>query len=249
MQARWGTRARITIMPLWLASTLAGCVTVEFDRMTGTAFPPAQNVNGQTVTLESIYRQVGIILTVEVDETNIAPLPSSDICVSAAELSSLEAGHRHLPLFPSAICPFAFCNTYHLYGVVVNHGYELLGACPPGFVLGVMWESHTRSAFALFYKDTPLPTDDAAFLRTTAHEIGHAFNLHHSDGNGTSIMTQTDDLTGEPVWDLSDHEREHLQDHPARCKFPGAIGGAPFTWVAPVHSWPHEEDLQIVDCE
>lgn len=234
---------------LLIACSATGCVELEFDRMAGTAFPPSQMVNGQTVTLETIYDQAGVRLTVEEDETNIAELPSVDPCINDAELSSLENGHRHVSLFPSSACPFVFCNTYHLYGVVVNHAYELLGACVPGFIAGVMWDHHTRSAFAIFYEGTSLPTNPAHFLRTTAHEIGHAFNLHHSDGNGTSIMTQTDDLTGDPVYQFSDHSLDHLQNHPGTCKYPGAIGGAPFTWVVAEHSWAHEEDLQITECQ
>jgi hypothetical protein len=232
------------------AFSVTGCVELEFDRMVGTAFPPAHMVNGQAVTLESIYNEAGIRLSVEEDETNIAQLPSVDSCINEAELSSLEYEHRHLSLFPSSACPFAFCNTYHLYGVVVNHGFELLGACVPGFVLGVMWETHTRSAFAIFYEDTDLATNPGEFLRTTAHEIGHAFNLHHSDGDGTSIMTQTSQLTDEPVYQFSDRSLDHLQNHPGTCKYPGAIGGVPFLGVTAEHAaLPHEEGLTIFECE
>lgn len=118
---------------LLIACSATGCVELEFDRrVAGTAFPPSQMVSGQTVTLETIYKQAGITLTVEEDETNIAELQSVDPCISDAELSSLENGHRHLSLFPSSACPLALCNTYHLDGVVVNHAYELLGACVPG---------------------------------------------------------------------------------------------------------------------
>lgn len=161
-----------TVTLFILACLTTGCVELEFDRMSGTAFPPAQMVNGQTVTLESIYNnQPGIRLTVAEDETNIAELPSPDPCINDAELSSIENGHRHLTLFPSSPCPFTFCNTYHLYGVVVNHAYELLGACVPGFIAGVMWDHHTRAAFAIFYEGTSLPTNPGNFLRTTAHEL------------------------------------------------------------------------------
>jgi hypothetical protein len=114
-----------------------------------------------------------------------------------------------------------------------------------------MWQGHTRSAFAIFYRTNTIQTSGAEYLRTTAHEIGHAFNLHHSDGDGTSIMTQTDDLEGEPVFAFSDQSREHLENHPAQCKFPGAVGGAPFTWVINEHAtWFHpDEVLTVTNCE
>ncbi len=234
-----------------LSCLLVSCVALEFDRMAGTAFPPAQMVNGQPVTLETIYNETGIRLDVEQDETAIQPLniPEED-CISDAELTTLENGHRHLSLFPTSICPFLFCNTYHLYGAVVNHYGELLDTCIPEFILGKMWQGHTRSAFAIFYQMNTIQTNGAEYLRTTAHEVGHAFNLHHSDGDGTSIMTQTDDLVGEPVFAFSNQSREHLQNHPAQCKFPGAVGGAPFTWVINEHAaWFEHDDVTITTCE
>ena len=218
--------------------------------MTGTAFPPEQAVNGQTVTLESIFNEVGIRLQVDEDETTIAPLSiPEDDCISDAELTTLENGHRQLSLFPTSLCPFLFCNTYHLYGIVVNHYGEVLDACSPGFILGKIWQTHTRSAFAIFYKVNSIQTDGAGYLRTTAHEIGHTFNLHHSDGDGTTIMTQTDDVAENWVYQFSAQSQDHLQNHPAQCKFPGAIGGAPFLWVTEEHAaWPHVEELTTTNC-
>jgi hypothetical protein len=235
-----------------LGSLLASCVSLEFDRMSGTAFPTPQTIDGQLVSLATIYDEAGIKLNVQEDETTIQPLNiATDDCISDAELTTLEDGHRHLSLFPSAVCPFQFCNTYHLYGVVVNHYGELLDACIPEFILGKMWQGHTRSAFAIFYRMNTIQTSGPEYLRTTAHEIGHAFNLHHSDGDGTSIMTQSDDLVGTPVYRFSDQSRDHLENHPHQCKYPGAVGGAPFTWVINDHAvWPHpSETLTITTCE
>ena len=64
-------------------------------------------------------------------------------------------------------------------------------------------------------------------------------------------MTQSDDLTGDPVYRFSEQSREHLANHPGQCKFPGAIGAAPFTWVANDHAaWAHPlEELTITDCQ
>jgi hypothetical protein len=235
-----------------MACLLASCVSLEFDRMTGTAFPAQQMVNGQPVTLQTIYNGAGIQLDVQEDDTAIDPLNiAENDCISDAELTTLENGHRHLSLFPTSVCPFQFCNTYHLYGVVVNHYGELLDACIPEFILGKMWQGHTRSAFAIYYKASTIQNNGPEYLRTTAHEIGHAFNLHHSDGDGTSIMTQTDDLEGDPVFAFSNQSRDHLENHPAQCKFPGAVGGAPFTWVIDEHAaWFHPDDvLTVTTCE
>ncbi len=235
-----------------LSLLLVSCVSLEFDRMTGTAFPPQHTVNGQPVTLESIFDDAGVSLTVEEDETGIQPLNiAQDDCISDAELSALENNHRHLSLFPASACPFAFCNTYHLYGVVVNHYGEVLDACIPEFILGKMWQGHTRSAFAIFYRMNTIQSGGPEYLRTTAHEIGHAFNLHHSDGDGTSIMTQSDDLEGDPVYRFSEQSRDHLADHPGQCKYPGAVGAAPFTWVVNDHAaWAHPlEELTITECQ
>ncbi len=246
------TRLLRTLFVPILSCLLVSCVSLEFDRMTGTTFPPQHMVNGQPVTLSTIYNDAGIKLTVEEDETTIQPLNiAEDDCISDAELATLEDGHRHLSNFPTAACPFQFCNTYHLYGAVVDHYGEVLDACVPEFILGKMWQGHTRSAFAIFYRMNTIQTSGPEYLRTTAHEIGHAFNLHHSDGDGTSIMTQSDDLVGAPVYGFSDQSRDHLENHPAQCKFPGAIGGAPFTWVINDHAaWAHPlEELTITNCE
>lgn len=235
---------------LGVSSLLASCAAFEFDRMTGTAFPTQQMINGQAVSLASIYDDAGINVDVQEDETGIQPLISEDDCISDAELSALENGHRHLSLFPSSLCPFQFCNTYHLYGVVVDHHGEFLDVCVPGFILGKMWQGHTRSAFAIYYAMETIQTNGPEYLRTTAHEVGHAFNLHHSDGDGTSIMTQSDDLIGDAVFRFSDQSKDHLANHPAQCKYPGAVGGAPFTWVINDHAvWPHTEELTVTTCE
>ncbi|BCA56457.1 hypothetical protein W02_35970 [Nitrospira sp. KM1] len=237
---------------LLMSCLLVSCVALEFDRMSGTSFPPSHMVNGQSVTLRTIYDEAGIKLDVQEDETNIQPLNiAQNDCISDAELDTLESSHRQLSIFPTSICPFDFCNTYHLYGVVVNHYGEVLDACLPEFVLGKMWDGHTRSAFAIFYRMATIQSNGPEYLRTTAHEMGHAFNLHHSDGDGTSIMTQTDDLEGTAVFRFSDQSRDHLMNHPARCKFPGALGGAPFTWVIDAHAvWPHPlEELTVTDCD
>ena len=35
----------------------------------------------------------------------------------------------------------------------------------------------------MFYRNTAVSTNPAKYLRSAAHEIGHAYNLHHEDGD------------------------------------------------------------------
>jgi hypothetical protein len=102
------SRLAHTLFISLLSSLLVSCVSLEFDRMTGTTFPPQHMVNGQPVTLETIYSDAGIKLNVEEDDTTIQPLNiAEDDCISDAELATLENRHRYLSLFPTAACPFS----------------------------------------------------------------------------------------------------------------------------------------------
>jgi hypothetical protein len=107
--------------------------------------------------------------------------------------------------------------------VVVNHFGRSggSGACDTG-LLGRMWRTDNRSAFAMFHKNGTIQGDGAKYLRSAAHEIGHAFNLHHEDGDGsTTIMNQTGVVGDSFVFEFSDNSETHLEDHPDDCSFPG----------------------------
>ncbi|MBL8072668.1 MAG: hypothetical protein JNM35_16460, partial [Nitrospira sp.] len=83
-------RFQMSMVAAILSCLLVSCVSLEFDRMTGTAFPSQHMVNGQPVTLSSIFDDAGIKLTVEEDDTGIQPLNiAEDDCISDAELSTL----------------------------------------------------------------------------------------------------------------------------------------------------------------
>ena len=177
---------------------------IEFDRMTGTAYPVSQTVSGTTFSLASIYDPFWRTVVVDQDTTNIAPLtgpfdpadPNQYDFITEAELDTVEAANRTLPI-GSQSCGSG-CRNYHLYGIVVDHFYEdPMGVRWTG-VLGIMWPTDTRS-FAMFYKHNTVQTDAGKYLRSAAHEIGHAHNLHHSDGDGsTTIMNQTG-VVGTPI--------------------------------------------------
>jgi hypothetical protein len=227
-----------------------GVIELEFDRMTGTAFPVVQDRAGKRHDLRSIYLDgAGIVLVVREDETNITPLsdPLFDSfdghreSITAAELDNLARAHRRLPVAPAtAQCtsaggqPPTLCTRYFLYGVVVDHLFEDERGPQPG-TLGVMWDTSNRSQFAMFYRNAIVRSDGGKYLRSVAHEIGHAFNLHHEDGDGvSSIINQTKIVGDKYTYDFSAAEKAHLREHtPQRCARPGA---GSFASVDAVHS-------------
>lgn len=231
-----------------LAFALAGCasVHVEYDRMTGTAFPPAQTVNGETVTLETIYASAGYLMKVNQDQTNISALtgpanpadPNQYDYITEAELDTLEQANRSSPVAPTrficwdrGIVP-TYCTRYYLYGIVANHFYEDNAGVRRTSILGIMWATTNRRAFANFYRNSTVNSDGGKYLRSTAHEIGHAFDLHHEDGDGsTDIMNQTGVVGNNYVYRfVAAASTNHLRDHDKKCVFPGiSVFGAVHT--------------------
>ena len=79
-----------------------------------------------------------------------------------------------------------------------------------------------RSAFVTLYKNSVVSTDNGKYLRSTAHEIGHAFNLNHCDGDGsTTIMNQTGTVGDTYSYEFSSDSLDHLQDHDRDSVWPG----------------------------
>jgi hypothetical protein len=94
-----------------------------------------------------------------------------------------------------------------------------------------MFDLKTRQAFALAEGAIP-----ARFLRSAAHELGHALNMFHSDGDaapgccagdpqaahGTSIMNDDQCLSADWDFVFSSAEHAHLTTHDLRFVQPGA---------------------------
>lgn len=214
-------------------AALVGCTTthLEFDRMTGTAFPQSQTIGGDTVSIQSIYLDAGDgkIVSVEEDDTNIAVINdgtgSQKQCITNSELDNLMTANRDTQIGPASFaCGFwifnGTCTRYHAYGIVVDHyATYSSGACKTS-VIGRMWNASDRSGFAMFYKNS-VPTGNAEqYLLATAHELGHAFNLHHEDSDGSrSIMTGIIDSTYD--FEFNTDSITHLDDHPDECVYPG----------------------------
>ncbi len=210
------------VMGLWLS----GCTTtkLEFDRMTGTSFPNSVTVSGDTVSLTSIYFTADLILSVDEDDTSIPALtgatdpsdPDQYDYITVAELGSLESSYRSSSVGPDTwSCYWGTCTQYHIYGIVVDHYYEKSSGSRSTTTLGVMYDTTTRGAFAMFYKNSIISSDNNMYLRSTAHEIGHAYNLHHADGDGsTTIMNQTGAVGSTYVYEFSACSLDHLKNHP-----------------------------------
>lgn len=216
---------------------LAGCTTVrlEYDRMTGTAFPQSETVDGETVTLTSIYLQGNILLAVMEDDTAIAPLtgpfdpsdPNQYDYITPDEIEALVIANRGSPIDKEEWeCEFwifeTTCTRYHVYGIVVDHYEEQADGTRNTGTMGWMYDPDSRSGFVNFYKNSTVSGNNGKYLRSTAHEIGHAFNLNHCDGDGaTTIMNQTSVVDDVHVYEFSASSLEHLQDHPREAVWPG----------------------------
>jgi hypothetical protein len=207
---------------------LSGCTyyILEYDRMTGTAFPQPQTVAGNTVSLKSIYADAGYRLEVREDTTSMAALPQDYI--NEAELDALEVAHRSSPVEPDrGKCPRWFygflCWRYYVWGVVVYHYYENNDGVQEPDTMGRMWSFSNRRAFANFYRHPYVNGDPGRYLRSTAHEIGHAFSLHHPDGadDATSLMNTTASVGSNYTYRFSPNSLDHLKNHPAACVRPG----------------------------
>ena len=217
---------------------LSACTTVklEYDRMTGTAFPKSETLDGEEVTLGTIYLQGNILLVEDQDDTSIAPLtgpfdptdPDQYDYITKAELETIELANRSTPVGAREWeCEFGIfdgtCREYHLYGIVVNHYREKDDGTRSTGSMGLMYDPVERSAFVNYYKNSTNSTDNGKYLRSTAHENGHAFNLNHCDGDGsTTIMNQTSVVGGSYTYEFSSSSLDHLQNHDKETVWPGS---------------------------
>ena len=212
-------------------ATLGGCTVVELDRMRGTQFPPSITRDGNVVTVGSIYAAAGRWVEVSQsagDEADIAALGKD--CITAAELDSLLSDHRTSPVAPVTT---QNGTVSYVHGMITAHyGSNDDGTCNKTLI-GTMFDTADRSAFALYYKKIAddrakdAAKSDAYYLRSAAHEIGHAFNLHHGDGDSISSLmdqgyTVEKNVSGADVpYTFSTHALDHLQGHPDGCVLPG----------------------------
>lgn len=102
-----------------------------------------------------------------------------------------------------------------------------------------------RESFAVF--ETPHENMRGGVSRelllTTAHELAHVFNLHHTDWDGRSFTrratVESYSMADTVVWRLSDSSLSHLSAHPDRLVTPGA-GNLPFGLISQSHAEGHK---------
>ena len=226
--------AIIWVLPCVLG---VGCTSaeLEYDRMTGTVFPQPETVAGDQVTLTSIYLQGDLLLGVDEDDTGIAALtgpadpmdPDQYDYINPAEIDALEAAHRSAGItedsWPCSFWVFSgTCTRYHVYGIVVDHYEEEDDGTRDTSAMGWMYSANDRSAFVNYYRNSTNNSDNGKFLRSTAHEIGHAFNLNHCDGDGsTTIMNTTGTVGNSYTYEFSASSLDHLQNHARTAVWPG----------------------------
>jgi len=248
-------------MMLFALLLLNGCTgstttELELDRMVGTPFPKKQKFGNTTVTLSSAFSngETGVSLKVTEGNTNIAVLtgpidpaePDQYDYINDAELDALETRYRALQkeakMFKCGIGNNNDCGLFYVYGIIVYHWYEYPDKIRGKWVMGKLWDTTDRGSFAVFYRNQDIRLSEKKFLRTTAHELGHTFNLHHEDGNyGGSLMGQSTSIVNLSQFFFTQQSKAHLKEHPIKCARPGT--GSFFSVHSSHHDHPKEKDF------
>jgi len=248
------TAFRPVLLVLLTAGLASGCTKyqlhVEMDRMTGTAFPLPQVQSGKTYTVEGVYTDAWWdLVNVNENDTDIAPLtgpadpwdPDQYDYITEAELDTVESAKREAPVGETS-CGNK-CRQFHVYGIIVDHYLEEADGTRRQSTIGQMWTSDNR-AFVMYHKSHTIQTSQAKYFRSTLHEIGHAHNLHHEDGDGSmTIMNKTGTVGSSFNYEFSNASRKHLKRHPKGCKLPGISTWKDINWRHQKHDF-----MAVVSC-
>ncbi|MBT8078078.1 MAG: S8/S53 family peptidase [Gammaproteobacteria bacterium] len=209
-------------------------VLLEVDRMRGTRpVRFSQEIRGTTVSLAQIYGAAGIDLRIVEDQADIPRQRS----LRLADLHALLTANRSLT--PAD-------GEQHMYMMVVTEDNRMPDT------LGIMFDfgendanDVPRESFAVFesaHRDLPGGVARELLL-TTAHELAHAFNLHHTDWDGASFTrratVESYSLADTVRWRLSPSSINHLLAHPQRLVQPGS-DNLPFGMIIQEHADDHK---------
>lgn len=175
----------------------------------GPELQSATDPTGVSSTLQDIYTPVG--LGVQVSTEPQRPDPGAG-WLTMASLSSLAV-------------PRPAAGGWHVTAFMLPRGRAKGDR-------GVMFADASRDRIAIFAEGNPT---SALVLRTAAHELGHALNLFHADGdadpdccdqgvpkNGTTLMNRGTCFSAQ-TWrfDLGTRAIDHLLHHPLQHVQPG----------------------------
>lgn len=203
-----------------LASPPTKKIFLELDKIQGADWAPyVIDRNSKKNSLQSIYASGGFDLQLYSDEGNIPDLKAGG-SYSRADLDSFFDAHYN------ASGPSGY---WHMHGAMLTR-YS-------GGYLGLMYRTGDRKGFAVFSSSfSSGSTREAKLLRTTAHELGHAVNLFHSDGDannggvpvagqGHTVMNQTWTLASDWGYEWHTNSLNHLNSHPINRIQPGTAYG------------------------
>ena len=210
-------------------------IRLEVDRLAGFAGVPQDvAIGGTTFDLWDIFSPLNIGVDVIEDDTNLAD-PAGN-CFSMAEMDAFFNNNQDAPSADSG--------DWNVWAAFVD--------CDTGGVCGRMFRgaSNERDGFAVFTNAitgwcavtgaTPcfngngcnqvglFTNANQAILRTTAHELGHALNLCHNNGDdtcsdcgGTTVMNQSGRLAVGWGYGWSAASTNHINNSPNSCIQPG----------------------------
>ncbi len=222
-------------------------VVLEIDRMAGTqAIQDSQTLNDENVSLADIYEAGGVGLRIVHDQSDLERQDS----IRLADLHALMIANRDV---------VANENEWHVHMLVVTEEADRPDTLGIMFDFGDDDDNDTpREAFAVFESaHETLPGGLVPeVLLTTAHELAHVFNLHHTDWEGQSFQggatIESYSMTDSVLWRLSRKSVAHLTEHDERLVRPGE-GNLPFTLITREHADSHEsippEAYDVIDGE
>jgi hypothetical protein len=161
-------------------------IYLEADKLDSVRWLPARVNHGNAVhSLQGIYTVIGIDLDPVHDEGSIVDIkpgkPYRDVEV-----------HSFLTYYMN---DRAAAGTSHMYGAFLTSHQE--------GIPGMMFAEQQQRGIMVFTGEFP---SNEQYLRTTSHEIGHALNLQHSDGDAFqgNIMPGKGYTIMNPPWALAD---------------------------------------------
>lgn len=224
-------------------------VVLEVDCMAG--MPPlkdAQTIGELEVSLPGIYEAADIELEVVHDETDL-PVPGR---LTLGDLHAIMTQHRGTDR-PGDASVYALVATQDAddpgtLGIMFDFDSEAAGVSDENGV--------PREGFAIFADAHRSLAGgvEREMLLTAAHELAHCFNIHHTDWDGSTFLSDSTiesySMTDSVRWKLSPQSLAHLTAHPRRLVLMGP-GSLPFGCEMQAHLDLHKsvpsESYVVVD--